>query len=255
MPNPYGVDDNVSDMRDISLQERVGGPPITRSHHMAFDKALPGPVRIDLACGQNVRAGFEGADLFAPNPTHRIDILKFPWRPLRPDGSLGDPLADNSVDELHSAHFVEHIPMAFIDKDNVAHLVPDIGRKDMFFAFFDEAYRVLKPDIKPDPATGRPAQPGGKMTVIVPYLMNHRAFQDPTHRRFLCETSFLYLAKQWRDGNGLSHYGVDCNFNMHIDRTTSMVEGAYNAETAQMRATHYWNVVMDIVVTLDKFVP
>jgi hypothetical protein len=225
---------------------------------MSFDRPLAAPVRIDLACGQNPRAGFEGADLFAPNAQHKLDVLKFPWRPLlntnHPNLTVaaGEPWADNSVEELHCSHFVEHIPMAFIDKTNVAHLTPDLDRKDMFFAFFDEAFRVLRADVKADPAKGFPGQQGGKMTVIVPYLQNARAFQDPTHRRFLCEASFLYLVRDWRNANGLSHYGVEANFDMHLDCLTDAYESARNPETQGQRKQHMWNVVSDLVVTMYK---
>lgn len=265
MPNPFGIDDNIPEMRDISLQERVNGPspavtltekafdrvldlmehppkPSERLRKiMSFDQPLAGPLLIDLACGQTPRAGFQGVDLFAPTAQHKWDVLKFPW-----------PLANDSVDELHSSHFVEHIPMAYVDAQNNLFLDAAPGRKDLFIAFFDEAFRVLKPDVKPDPATGFPGRPGGRFTVIVPYLQSQRAFQDPTHRRFLCEASFLYLAKSWRDANKLDHYGIVANFDMHLDRTTDGSEAARNPETQGVRATHYWNVVQDLHAILSK---
>jgi hypothetical protein len=49
------------------------------------------PVRLDLACGQRCKEGFEGLDLYAP-AARKVDLLKFPW-----------PIESDSVDELHIA--------------------------------------------------------------------------------------------------------------------------------------------------------
>ena len=47
-------------------------------------------LKLDLACGQNPKEGFEGVDLYGDKAAHKVDLLKFPW-----------PWADASVDELH----------------------------------------------------------------------------------------------------------------------------------------------------------
>jgi predicted SAM-dependent methyltransferase len=119
------------------------------------------PVRLNLACGQVPRDGFEGVDLWS-GATHQMDLLKFPWK-----------WASSSVDELYSAHFVEHIPME---------LTP--SGQDLFLAFFDECWRILKN--------------GGVMTVVCPNARSNRAFQDPTHRRFIVGETFMYLSDEWR---------------------------------------------------------
>lgn len=184
------------------------------------------PLKLDLAAGQNPRAGFTGVDLFTGD--NRVDLLRFPW-----------PWADGSVDEVVCSHFVEHIPMGFVDADNVVHPLPGVGRKEMFFAFFDEIHRVLKP--------------GGKAEIIVPYLQHQRAFQDPTHRRFICEASFSYLMKPWRDGNRLDHYNVKCDFAADACiPVTDASEAARHPEVQAARRTHQWNVVGDIIVHLRK---
>src|SRR3970040_2308188 len=106
-------------------------------------------LKLDLACGQNVREGFEGVDLHAPSAKHRVDLLKFPW-----------PWADASVDEIHCSHFIEHIPLRDVEeRDLLAPHHPYLG-KDLLFAFFDEAYRVLRPD--------------SHMTVICPSVPSQR---------------------------------------------------------------------------------
>lgn len=188
------------------------------------------PVKLDLACGQNQRPGFKGVDLFTGEP--RVDLLAFPW-----------PWADASVDEVVCSHFVEHIPMGYLDLDvpGAVHVLPGLRRKDLFFAFFDELYRVLKP--------------GGRAEILVPYLRSNRAFQDPTHRRFLCEESFLYLNAEWRKANGLDHYGPACDFVFapgSPQRVVDQSESVRHPEVVQQRMMGLWNVILDVKVDLVK---
>ena len=110
--------------------------------------------RLDLACGQSCREGFEGVDMFA-DAKHRVNLMRFPW-----------PWADSSIDELHCSHFVEHIPMVYVSPEGEYRDVPaSTGDRDLFFAFFDECWRILKP--------------GGLMTVIVPALRSNRLPMRP----------------------------------------------------------------------------
>lgn len=74
------------------------------------------PLKIDLGCGPNKRAGFVGADVRRfPGVDHVIDLRK-PW-----------PWKSGSVEEAHSSHFVEHLT------------APER------IHFVNELYRVLKP--------------------------------------------------------------------------------------------------------------
>src|SRR5678816_2800742 len=118
-------------------------------------------VRYDLGCGSRCKEGFTGVDKFAKgDKIQNVDLFKFPW-----------PWADNSVDELHASHFLEHIPAREVEDRDCQH--PDKGMPshlygtDMLCAFMDEAWRVLKP--------------GGVFAIVVPNARNNRAFQDPTH--------------------------------------------------------------------------
>jgi hypothetical protein len=194
-------------------------------------------VRLDLGGGQNVREGFEGVDVF-PGSKHVVDLFKFPW-----------PFADNSVDELHCSHFVEHIPLRDVEMSDLtpeaqasaAHVGRNIVGKDMLFAFFDECYRILKP--------------GGDMRVIVPALRNNRAFQDPTHRRFLPAEMFLYLSAEWRKLNRLDHYKAECNFGINVNPTVPSELNLLTPEVATMRINNYWNVVIDWDAQLKSLKP
>lgn len=173
---------------------------------------------LDLACGNNKQKGFIGVDFPKKGTQADIehDLLKFPW-----------PFKDNSVDSMFCSHFLEHIPHG------------NDGHNDPFFQFFDEVYRVLKP--------------GGTFQSVTPYYMSGRAFQDPTHQRFITEATFLYLTKDWRKLNKLEHYPVSCNFTIEkIDHAVSEEFRGRSQEAVQYEAQHSWNVVNDILVTLRK---
>lgn len=182
-------------------------------------------LKLDLAAGQNVREGFEGVDIFEGS-THVMDLLRFPW-----------PWADNSVDELHCSHFVEHLPMEFVDEHGNYVPCGTPGAKDMFFKFFDECWRILKP--------------GGWFTVIVPCLRNNRAFQDPTHRRFLPAEAFFYLFKNFRDVNKLNHYNVQCNYEGSINPTVSQDMNLRSQEVQTRMFNESWNAIADWHVKLQ----
>ena len=149
------------------------------------------PVKLDLGCGQHPKEGFEGVDVCQalPIPWH-VNLLKFPW-----------PWPTSTVEEIWCSHFIEHLPARDVELHDLLQ-VPDcdlhmIGQ-DMFFAFFDECFRILKPN--------------GKITLVWPGLQTTRAFKDPTHRRFIPLETMDYLGATWRRDNGLSHYQVKCNF-------------------------------------------
>jgi len=187
-------------------------------------------LKLDLGCGQNVREGFEGVDLHAPNAKHRVDLLKFPW-----------PWADASVDEIHCSHFIEHIPLRDVEeRDLLAPHHPYLG-KDLLFAFFDEAYRVLRPD--------------SHMTVICPSVRSERAFQDPTHRRFIAQATFFYLAVPERKAMGLSHYRADCDFEGNVSFTHDAELTIRAAEYQQRVFKEAWNAIQDYVVKLKAIKP
>lgn len=184
--------------------------------------------RLDLACGQRCQPGFEGVDLLAA-AEHKVDLWKFPW-----------PFDDSSVEEIHCSHFVEHIPAREVEPRDLVDANPQLLERwvgvDMFFAFFDEAFRILRP--------------GGKMRVIVPSLKSERAFQDPTHRRFIPMVTFLYLHEPWRKLNGLDHYRVRCNFAANVNPTIPS-ELSLLAPEAQARRFHEnWNTTYDLIADL-----
>ena len=189
-------------------------------------------LKLDLAAGQSPRDGFEGVDLYAPEAKHKVDLWKFPW-----------PWADGSVEELHCSHHIEHIPAREIVASDIVPGTPtDVAAKfigkDMFFAFFDECWRILKLD--------------GWMQVICPSARSNRAFQDPTHRRFIVQETFLYLNADWRKMNKLDHYNVKCHFGCDVNSTVDASISMRAPEVQTEMMNQRWNVVYDWICKLQK---
>ncbi len=181
--------------------------------------------KLDLAAGQNAREGFEGVDLW-PGSQHVVDLSRYPW-----------PFEDSSVLELHCSHYIEHIEMEYVDAKGNRVRGWQEG-KEALLAFFDECFRILVP--------------GGIMTVICPCARNDRAFQDPTHRRFIVAQSFLYLAADWRAMNKLDHYKVDCDFGINVVPIVPIEMTVIHAEAAARRMTGEWNTISDWQAVLQS---
>jgi hypothetical protein len=168
--------------------------------------------RLDIACGQNKQKGFKGIDI-AGDADITWDLNEIPW-----------PIKASSVEEAFCSHYVEHIP----------HWRPGWD-KDGWWRFFDELYRVMKPE--------------GMALFIHPYVKSSRAFWDPTHVRFIHETTWYYLSRDWREINQLDHYPVECNF--EIVNISGMLPDEFasrNAEHQNFARTHYWDVIPDLQV-------
>lgn len=166
-------------------------------------------MKLDLGCGDNKREGFLGVDLHKTDSVDiEADLFRTPW-----------PFEDNSVEEVHCSHFIEHHPDLLL--------------------FWSELYRILKPE--------------GKATIIAPYGKNNRAWQDPTHVRAIVEESFFYLDRNFRKTNKLEHYLADIHFEyiisyLGIDPFWCLK----NEEARAFAIKHYWNVVADIHAVLIK---
>jgi SAM-dependent methyltransferase len=175
-------------------------------------------LKLDLGCGQNcyVENGekFTGIDYVKCEGVDIVhDLTKFPY-----------PFADNSVERIHSSHFLEHL---------------DGFERIQFFA---EMYRILIP--------------GGTMRLIHPYYKSVRAIQDPTHKfPPIAEQSYLYWDKNWREANKLDHYKMpkELDFEFNIWYTYQDNSWANKSEEARIFAiNHYYNVVADMIVEMKK---
>jgi predicted SAM-dependent methyltransferase len=191
-------------------------------------------VKVDLACGDSKREGFIGVDIANIDSVDIVhDLNIYPW-----------PFEDDSVDEIHCSHYVEHIPHLGVQAAlKVSETFEEFKEKlsddkDGFIKFFNEMHRILKPE--------------GKATVSVPHYMSVRAFGDPTHQRYVGDFSFYYLNKEWRDNNKLSHYGLTADFDMtysyHISDELILKSQEVRTEAFQKD----WNAVNDIIVEFKK---
>jgi predicted SAM-dependent methyltransferase len=185
-------------------------------------------LRLDLGSGQTPADGFEGVDLHAPNAKHRVHLWngeKWPW-------------ADSSVDAFHCSHVIEHIDAAYIMtwRDRGAFQIRDISIDALLF-FFDEAWRCAKP--------------GATFKLIWPALQSVRAFQDPTHRRYIPMQTLAYLDKNWREMQKLDHYLGSCDWVMENCAPTCSPENAKRADVVQQRLyLESWNFSDDFIATL-----
>lgn len=171
------------------------------------------PLKIDLGCGPNPKDGFEGADVlpFDGKVQHVLDLGREKW-----------PWADDSVDEAHSSHFLEH-------------LLPE---ERIHFA--NELYRVLKK--------------GAKATVIVPHHSSERAYGDLTHKwPPVVGFWFAYLDADWRKANAPHNTAYTCDFK----GTTwgfSLHAGIIgrHPEYQTFALTYYKEAAQDMIATLTK---
>ena len=140
------------------------------------------------------------------------------------------PYDDNSVDEVLASHFIEHLTN-FNDKWERVH-------------FFNELYRVLKPE--------------GKCTMILPHWNSCRYYGDPTHKEPLSEFAFYYLSKEWRDINAphAGHLGGCYSENLNFECVwgngmhQSLI--SRSVEYQQFAMANYKEAITDLHATLVK---
>ena len=119
--------------------------------------------------------------------------------------------------------------------------VLEFGLSDGLILFMNEIHRILKPN--------------GKFRIIVPYFSSGRAFQDPTHTRYINEWTFLYFNKQWRKDNLLDHYNTKADFDFVYGFDYDQETLSRNDEFKNFATKHYVNSVNDLHITLTKREP
>lgn len=129
-------------------------------------------VILELGCGQQKQI----PDAIA------IDIIDLPHIDIVADLNKGFKfLPDNSVDEIYSFHFMEHI-------DNLEF-------------FIEEVYRILKP--------------GGKKIGKVPHFSNPYFYSDYTHHHFFGLYTFSYFCKDKYFKRGVPNFYNRINFKIN----------------------------------------
>lgn len=129
------------------------------------------------------------------------------------------PIESGVAEQVHCAHFIEHV--------------------DDAISFIDEIYRILKP--------------GGAVRFVAPYYTSIRAWQDPTHKRAISEAFFHYFDQDWRKFANVDQYPIKSRFKVEkIDHSVNQAWAGKSQDALQFAATHYWNVIDDILVTMRK---
>jgi hypothetical protein len=166
-------------------------------------------VKLDIGCGKNKKAGFHG-----------VDAIEFPGVDTVLDVRVDWPWEDNSIEEVHASHFLEHLT----------------GEERVHF--FNELYRVLKP--------------GAGAMIIVPSWTSERAYGDPTHKwPPVCGFAFYYLNKAWREANA-PHTGYTCDFDFSGGNSLAPPWGTKEDSVQAHAQVHYLNVAQDMFVTVVK---
>jgi len=131
------------------------------------------------------------------------------------------PFESDSVDEVVSCHFFEHLT----------------GPERILF--MDELWRVMKV--------------GAKAVIQVPYAWSNRAIQDPTHQwPPVCQETFLYFNRKFREDNKLGHYLGKCNFGFNGAFQLTPDTASRHQEAQSARVTYNINTALDLIVTLTK---
>ena len=213
---------------------------MTTTAPLTAETAEPAPLYLDLGCGKNPRidkdqAGnvvrtWEGVDRIDFGQKHVINLVE---RGDDADAQFGRqfkrwPWADESVDEVWSSHFFEHLEVA-----ERVH-------------FINELYRVLKW--------------GGKASIVTPSGTNFCAYGDPTHKwPPLFDWAANYWWKQWRDANAPHAdaandpvYGYSCDFDFVIGWSPDGNIASFNQERQLHMAKHSWNSMRDLWFNLTK---
>lgn len=173
-------------------------------------------MKLDLGCGPHKKEGFLGVDQYAMDGVDIVADLREPW-----------PFEDNSVEEIHCSHFLEHLT-----KEERVH-------------FANEVSRVLKS--------------GGKATIICPSWSSNRAYGDPTHQwPPMAPFWFFYLSQEWRDQNAphtdikFWDGGFSCDLNATWGYGIHPHISTRNQEFQEFAVQFYIEAVQDIHATLTK---
>lgn len=181
--------------------------------------ATPKPtlLRLDVGCGPNKKEGFHGVDQYkmpGVDTVLKVGAAKWPW-------------ADNSVDEIHASHFMEHLT----PKERMH--------------FMNEAYRVMKK--------------GAKATIVTPHWANNRAYGDMTHAwPPVAEMFYYYLKREWRLAQAphtdvkWNKEGFSCNFESTWGYSYSPELSTRAEEHVRFALQNYKDAAQDLVATLVK---
>jgi len=164
------------------------------------------PLRLDVGCGKTTPDGWVGIDAIDFGQKYVHDVRK------------GLPFEDNSVDEVRSSHFVEHLT----------------GTERI--AFFNDLWRVMKD--------------GATALIITPNWSHSCAYGDPTHQwPPMSQWYPLYLHKEWRAVNA-PHAPYTCHFDHTVAGSWEATLEAKNMEYRTFAMNNWTNSWRDLICTL-----
>jgi Methyltransferase domain len=182
-------------------------------------KTPTAPVKLDIGCGGNKKGpDWCGVDQYAmPGVDHVFRIGGEKW-----------PFEDNSVDEAHSSHFLEHLT--------------NLNGKFERVKFFNELHRVM--------------MPGAKCTLIFPHWASNRFYGDPTHCEPFSEMGFYYLSREWRKAQAphsdveWNPNGYSCDFEATWGYSINPAIQTRNQEYQQFALQNYKEAAQDMIATI-----
>jgi hypothetical protein len=174
-------------------------------------------IKLDLGCGGRKQEGFIGIDQYH---MEGVDIVL----------NIGEerfPFDDNSVDEIHSSHFLEHLSMR-----QRTHVM-------------NECYRIMKE--------------GAKGTFITPHWASNRAYGDITHDPMpVSEMFYYYLKQDWRNSEAphtdikWNPNGLSCDFDASWGYSYSPELNSRNQEYIQFALMNFKDSAQDMIATIIK---
>lgn len=177
-------------------------------------------IKLDIGCGPNPLEGYIGCDLIKFDKVEKVfHAGKDVW-----------PFEDNTVDEVHAAHFLEHLT--------------NLNEAWERTHFFNEACRVMKQ--------------GSKMTLIFPHWASNRYYGDPTHKEPFSEMGFYYLDVAWRKSQAphadseFNPKGYSCDFTCTWGYNLRQDIMVRSQDFQQFAMQNYKEVINDIVATCIK---
>lgn len=193
-------------------------------------------VRLDLGCGKNKKdSTFIGVDSLSLPGVDIVVNLAEREKPKKGETQAKFkkwPWDDNSVDEVHCSHFVEHLT-----NEERVH-------------FCNEVYRILKP--------------GCKATVIAPHCFSNRSYGDPTHVwPPVSEMWFYYLSAAWRKDQAPhtdaevtgNDFLYKCDFSCGWGYSFHPSLTSRNQEYQNFAINNFKEAAQDIISTWTKVVP
>lgn len=167
-------------------------------------------MRLDLGCGKNKQEGYIGVDSRAFEGVDVVADLSKAW-----------PWQNETVDEVHCSHMVEHLTA------------------NERIHFVNELCRVLKK--------------GGKALIITPHWASARAYGDLTHQwPPVAEWWYFYLSKDWRAVNAPHNDLYTCDFDSTWGYGMRQDLLVRNQEYQQYALNNYKEAAQDLYATLIK---